>query len=55
MCLSEKMTLIAMKSNQKTKYAAIIIHRNKVIGIGYNQLIYNSTSVTQCLLRGLQT
>ena len=55
MSLSEKMTSIALKSNLKAKYAAMIIHRNKVIGIGYNYLITNSTSDTQCLLRGLQT
>lgn len=53
--LSEKMTSIALKSNQRAKYAAMIIHRNKVIGIGYNHLISNSTKYTQCLLRSLQT
>ena len=50
MSISDKMISIALKSNQKTKYAAIIIHRNKVIGMGYNHLITSSTGVTQCLL-----
>ena len=36
--INEQLHLIANKSNQHTKYAAVIIHRNKVIGIGYNHI-----------------
>ena len=43
MSISEKMSFLDMKSNLKAKYAAIIIHRNKVIGIGYNSI--NSCSI----------
>lgn len=49
MNINEKLYLIAMKSNQRAKYAAIIIHRNKIIGIGYNHLISNSSNVSQCI------
>jgi deoxycytidylate deaminase len=54
MNISEKMSLLAMKSNQREKYAAMIIHRNKVIGVGYNSVSSYSTLTEQCLLRGLQ-
>jgi deoxycytidylate deaminase len=50
MNITEKMLLIANKSNQHAKYAAIIIHRNKVIGIGYNHIDSFSTQTNQCLL-----
>jgi deoxycytidylate deaminase len=53
--INEQLHLIANKSNQHTKYAAVIIHRNKVIGIGYNHIDSYSTQINQCLLRGLQT
>lgn len=53
--LSEKMSLLAEKSNQRAKYAAIIINRNKVIGIGYNYVGMFTTHTNQCLLRALQT
>lgn len=55
MSISEKMSFLAMKSNLRAKYAAIIIHRNKVIGVGYNSVGSYSTLTDQCLLRGLQT
>jgi deoxycytidylate deaminase len=55
MSISEKLSVIAIKSNQRAKYAAIIIHRNKVIGVGYNHIGSYSTQNEQCLLRGLQT
>ncbi len=55
MSINEKMSSIALKSNQRAKYAAIIIYRNKIIGIGYNHLISNSTIHHRCLLRDLQT
>ncbi len=47
MDINEQLYLIAMKSNQRAKYAAIIIHRNRVVGIGYNYLISNSSNVSQ--------
>jgi hypothetical protein len=50
MSISEKLSLIAKKSNQRAKYAAIIIHRNKVIGVGYNHINSYSTQTNQCLL-----
>ena len=50
MSINEKMYLLAMKSNIRAKYAAMIIHRNKVIGIGYNNIGSYSTNSTQCLL-----
>jgi deoxycytidylate deaminase len=55
MNFSDMLSSIAMKSNQRAKYAALIIHRNKIIGIGYNHLINNNTNITRCLLRNLQT
>jgi hypothetical protein len=50
MTINEKMSLLAMKSNLRAKYAAMIIHRNKVIGIGFNHTDSYSTNSTQCLL-----
>lgn len=50
MDLSEKLYNLAQKSDQSTKYAAIIIHRNKMIGFGYNHHIVNSTKSRQCVL-----
>jgi hypothetical protein len=50
MSVSDKLYLNAIKSNQRAKYAAIIIHRNKVIGIGYNHTDSYSTKSEQCLL-----
>lgn len=50
MSLSEKMYLLANKSNLRAKYAAMIIYRNKVIGIGYNNISSYSTQAEQCLL-----
>jgi deoxycytidylate deaminase len=47
MNINEQLYSIAMKSNQRAKYAAIIIHRNRVVGIGYNFLISNSSNVSQ--------
>lgn len=46
MNISEKMFLLTMKSNQRAKYAAMIIHRNKVIGVGYNCVSSYSTITT---------
>lgn len=48
--ISEKLYLLANKSNIKAKYAAMIIYRNKVIGIGYNYIDSYSTNSKQCLL-----
>ena len=48
--ISEKLLHIAIKSNQRAKYAAIIIHRNKIIGVGYNHIGSYSTQTEQCLL-----
>jgi hypothetical protein len=50
MNITDKLSLIANKSNQHAKYAAIILHRNKVIGIGYNHVDSFSTQLNQCLL-----
>ncbi len=55
MNLSDKLYVLAQKSDQSAKYAAIIVNRNKIIGMGYNHLIVNSTKSKYCLLRGLQT
>lgn len=49
MNINEQLHMIAMKSNQRAKYAAVIIHRNRIIGIGYNYLTSNSSNVTQYL------
>lgn len=38
MNISEKMSLLVMKSNLRAKYVAMIIHRNKVIGVEYNSV-----------------
>ena len=53
--LTDKLYYLAQKSDQTSKYAAIIIHRNKIIGFGYNHLIANSSISRYRLLRGLQT
>lgn len=50
MSINEELFTIAMKSNLRAKYAAIIIHRNKVIGVGYNYINSYSTQTDQCLL-----
>lgn len=50
MIFSEKISLLAMKSNLKAKYADMIIHRNKVIGFRYNYVISYLTQAEQCLL-----
>ena len=55
MDLSNKLYILAQKSDQSSKYAAIIIHRNKIIGFGYNHLIANSSISRYRLLRSLQT
>jgi hypothetical protein len=50
MDISNDLMLVAMKSNVKAKYAAVIIYRNKVIGIGYNYINSYTTGINQCLL-----
>lgn len=55
MDLNNQLMTLANKSNQSLKYAAIIFYRNKIIGMGYNSLITNSSNSRYCLLRGLQT
>jgi deoxycytidylate deaminase len=49
MNINEQLYLMAMKSNQRAKYAAVIIYRNRIIGIGYNYLTSYSSNVTRCL------
>ena len=49
MNINEQLYFMAMKSNQRAKYAAVIIHRNRIIGIGYNHLISNSSNDSQYL------
>ena len=48
--MSLQLLSIANKSDVKTKYAAIIIHRNKVISYGFNYLTRITSNSTQCLL-----
>ncbi len=50
MSISEELLTVAMKSNVKAKYAAMIIHRNKVISVGYNYVGTYTTLSNQCLL-----
>ena len=50
--LSLQLYTIANKSDQTSKYAAIIFHRNKIIGYGHNHLIVNTSLAPCCLLRG---
>ena len=42
----------ALKSNIAHKISAIIVHRKKVISIGYNRGLKISSSNHNCLLRG---
>lgn len=48
--LTNKLYNLAIKSNQTSKYAAIIIHRNKIISIGFNYLTRISSLSPSCLL-----
>ena len=50
MDICNDLMLVAMKSNLRAKYAAVIIYRNRVIGIGYNYIHSYTTGVNQCLL-----
>lgn len=50
--LSLQLLNIANKSDQISKYAAIILHRNKIVGYGHNHLITNTSLAPCCLLRG---
>jgi deoxycytidylate deaminase len=50
MNINDELLSIAMKSDVKAKYAAVIIYRNKVIGIGYNYIGSYTTHYNQCLL-----
>lgn len=43
---------LANKSDQSNKYAAIIFHRNKIVGMGYNYLLANTSLAPCCLLCG---
>ena len=48
--ITNELLLTAMKSNVRAKYAAVIIYRNKVIGVGYNYINSYTTGINQCLL-----
>jgi deoxycytidylate deaminase len=40
----------ALKSSLKKRYGCIILHRNKIVGIGYNYDKLINTKRRQCLL-----
>jgi deoxycytidylate deaminase len=40
----------ALKSTMKRKYGAVLVYRNKVIGMGYNYSTKISNSNGQCIL-----
>ena len=48
--ISSQLMTIANKSDVKKKYAAIIIHRNKIISYGFNHHTRITTNCKQCLL-----
>jgi hypothetical protein len=48
--ISLQLLSIANKSDVKTKYAAIIVYRNKVISSGFNYLTRITSNSSQCLL-----
>mgnify|MGYP003332999316 CR=1 FL=1 len=52
MDLTDQLLSLAQKSDQQAKYAAIIYHRNKIVGLGHNYLIADTTKKKYCLLRG---
>ena len=49
MDLYTQLLTLAKKSDQTVKYAAIIIYRNKIIGMGHNYLTINSTNSQFCV------
>lgn len=40
----------AQKSNVKKQYVAVLMHRNKVLSIGYNYLRPNVSQTKSCVL-----
>ena len=40
----------ASKSTMNKKYGAVLIYRNKVVGVGYNYSLTISTQNQQCIL-----
>ena len=49
MNLNNQLLTLAQKSDQSSKYAAIIVYRNKIIGMGHNYLTVNSTNTPLCI------
>ena len=49
MDLNNQLITLAQKSDQILKYAAIIVYRNKIIGMGHNYLTVNSTNTLSCV------